>query len=209
MLDTIYYDVLYKANEKEANPGLYHVKPFMPPNYFPHMVSTEVEVKPKELIEVIVEGYGLLLVEAFSGIPEKWATRIDIFTKERNSKTKERTWLAYFNSNDTMHLAPGNYWMVAQYPIPVEREISIQSNSMLTERIENIGILLITNGTNSKEWVEITDMETARKTSVRNNTPVDIESGKKYTVAVFKSNGTIKTFTDVEIDPKQTTVIRW
>jgi hypothetical protein len=214
-LDTVYCDVVRDGRKIEVHPGLYYVRPILPAYYFPAMTKADVTTYAHNLSTVTVAGYGALIVQSYDGLHAKKRMRVDIFTRNINSKTGTRTWLATFHTMtpsgkdfDTMRLAPGLYWVVMDYGFSIGREVEIGANNITIEPIETLGRLLVTNGTTSREIVEVTDLADNSKRQVYNNIAIDVQTDRKYHVKVLRSNGN-KDYPNIEVRPGQQTTIRW
>lgn len=218
-LDTIYCDVIRGGREAEFNQGLFYVQPVMPPNFYPPVVAAEVATEPNQVSVVSVTGYGMLQVETFNGLRGKRNTRVNIFTSAANPKTGKRTRLTYINTLiestnkfDTLFLAPGQYWIEAQYPFMLGREIEVAAGTEInTEPFENIGSLFVAAAGNISEnnsvFAEITDLTNNEKVQVKSGVPVDLPADRKYHVRILKDSG--KEYDNVVIRAGEQTVIRW
>ncbi|MES2774385.1 MAG: hypothetical protein V4722_09385 [Bacteroidota bacterium] len=211
--DTLFFDLRNgDAPPREMNAGLYRVGIHLPPKYYPFMVYAEepVEVQEHNNTEVTISGFGSLSVKTRDGNGKSKVIRTDIFTSERNSKTREYTWLVRSDSQDTLYIRPGRYKVVIDYPLAITRDIEIVSGKHLMEPVDHLGSLLVTNGNTTTEWIEITDETNQKKTSVRNNTSIDVETDRTYTVKVIPlNNGTPKYFREVKVQPGMTTTVNW
>jgi hypothetical protein len=108
-----------------------------------------------------------------------------------------------------LYLAPGHYYMVADYRFEVGREIEIAADLLTREPIENMGVLLVTNGQNTGEYVEITNIDNNVKRQVRNNTPIHLPgelAGKRYQVKILKAGVKEQV---VLIKPGEQATVRW
>ncbi len=212
-LDTIFFDVWNNSlPPREMNAGLYRVGIRLPEKYYPVFLYAPeaVEVKPNTKTQVILYGFGDLLVRTFNGTgAEVRNMRIDVFTKEKNSKTKEYTHLTRTTSFDTLHMRPGHYRLQIDYPFPVIREVEIMSDGLIIEPVDNLGSITISNGKPTKEIIEVMNNETKKTISVRNNSTIDVEEGT-YTVKIPANGSNVaQQRPSVKVKPGMVTTVNW
>jgi hypothetical protein len=209
--DTVYLWFNLNAQYGDFHEGEYVVKMQMPPQFFPTINWTRVNINPSQETTVEITGYGSLLVETPNGSGAKQELTVWIMTREKNQRTNEYTSLRRINSYEKLFMRPGLYRLEIGYPVKQVREIEIKSSQPTVEKITNMGSLLVTNGTDSKEWVEIYDARTKRLIhSVRNNVPIDMPAGEVYEVRVRKSgNAGTQTFNNVQLQAGAQQKISW
>lgn len=212
--DTVFVDLWSGDKEPhELNPGLYRVAVRMPANYFPSYVYADepVEISAHQHTRITVTGYSRLSLTALGGTGEKLEKlRVDFFSKTKNPKTDEYVHFRTYNIQDDIVLGPRSYRVVFQYAFPVVREIDITADDVKEWRIEDIGAIRITDGTLSKQSVEVIRNKTGEKLLVPNNSTINVESGQSYTVKC-PASGTKKAqvFAAVKVEKGQVTMVNW
>ena len=212
--DTVFVDLWSGDKEPhELNPGLYRVAVRMPANYFPSYVYADepVEISAHQHTRVTVTGYSRLSLTALGGTGEKLEKlRVDFFSKTKNPKTDEYVHFRTYNVQDEIVLGPRGYRVVFQYAFPVVREIDITSDDVKEWRIEDIGAIRISDGTASKQSVEVIRNKTGEKLLVPNNSTINVESGQTYTVKCPASGAKkAQVFSAVKVEKGQVTMVNW
>lgn len=212
--DTAFFDLVNgDAKPREMNPGNYRLGIRFPEKYFPSFIYVEepIEVKAKTNTAITVTGFGDLVLTAYSGTGQiKKDMRAEILTPEKNTKTKNYTWLVYIMNRDTLHMRPGKFLVKVNYPFNIFRQVEIKNGEIKELTLDNLGSLIVNRGKAGYDRIEITDNMTKEMIGLKNNTTIDVETDRTYTIKIV-GTGNIKSkiFENVEIKTGELTTINW